>query len=139
MFNTIVKNILIFLSFIANFSFAQDGENPLPYVHQEAKFDTAPRFPGGEEAMMKYFADNIIYPQPEKTKGLQGYVSLKFDVTKDGKIINIMATNGVPGAQNLVKEAIRIIKNMPAWIPANKNGIAVDVIEYNLNVPFKIK
>ena len=86
-----MKNILIFffLVSIVKISFAQDGENPLPYISQESKFDTAPRFPGGTKMMMEYFEKNIRYPEPEKFKKIQGQVSLKFDIEKSGKVINI--------------------------------------------------
>lgn len=118
-------------------SVAQD-ENPLPYVQKESKFDTAPCFPGGSKAMMKYFEDNINYPEPEKTKYIQGNVLIKFDVTKKGNIMNVQGLNGVPGGPNLIKEAVRVIQSMPLWIPAVKDGKPVDS-EYVLSVPFKLK
>lgn len=135
---TIKKAFLLFLLIpLIKISSAQNGENPLPYVHQESKFDTAPRFPGGPEAMMKYFQDSIHYPEPEKTKGIQGEVFVKFDVTEEGRVVNVQLVNGVPGGPNFAKEAVRIMESMPAWIPASKNGKPVKA-EYTLSVPFKL-
>lgn len=119
-------------------SVAQNEENPLSYVQQEPKFDTAPCFPGGSKAMMKYFEANIHYPEPEKTKCIQGNVLVKFDITKKGNIINVKGLNGVPGGPNFVKEAVRVIQNMSLWIPAVEDGKPVDS-EYVLSVPFKLK
>ena len=132
-----IKSLFIFLLTI-QFCFAQDGENPLPTSYTEPLYDIAPQYPGGSKAMLKYFEDSVRYPEPERTKGLQGNVYLKFTVTKKGKITKVEATNGVPYAPNLVKEAIRLMQAMPKWIPANKKGKVVEA-EYNLSVPFKIR
>lgn len=134
-----MKNILIFffLVSIVKISFAQDGENPLPYIKHEPKYDTAPRFPGGTKMMMDYFEKNIRYPEPEKFKKIQGQVSLKFDVEKSGKVINIQLLNGVPNGPNLAKEAVRLMQNMPLWIPASKKGKTIKA-EYFLSIPFQL-
>ena len=76
--------LLLFI-FLLKTSFAQE-ENSLPYVVQEPKYDTAPQFPGGAKAMLKYFEDSIRYPEPVKAKGLLGNVYVKFIVTKKGKV-----------------------------------------------------
>lgn len=125
-----------FFSFLLLSSFAQE-ENALPYVHQKVAFDRTPQFPGGARALQKFFEDSIRYPEPEKTKGLQGDVSAKFTVTKKGKLIDIKILNGVPYAPNLAKEAERVLQSMPRWKPATKKGKAVEA-EYYLNIPFKI-
>ena len=132
-----IKTLLLIL-FISNFCFSQEGENPLPYAHVESNFDVSPQYPGGSKAMLKYFEDSVRYPEPEKTKGLQGNVYLKCIITKKGIITKVEATNGIPYAPNLVKEGIRLIQAMPKWKPATKKGKAVDA-EYNLSVSFKIK
>lgn len=129
---------ILFFILTACFCFAQEGENPLPYVAQKPKFDTAPRYPGGDKAMKKFFEDSIRYPEPEKTKSIQGSVSIKFDVTKKGKVCNVKLINGVPGGPNLAKEAVRVMQTMPLWIPATKNKKPVTA-EYYLHVPFVIR
>jgi len=135
-----MKNLLLLLcfSFFAQLSLAQDGENPLPYAMKEPVYDTAPRFPGGPGAMLKFFEDSIRYPEPERSKLIQGYVSVKFEVTKKGKVVNVKLVNGVPGGPNLAREALRIMHTMPLWIPATKKGKPV-LAEYNISIPFKIK
>ncbi|MEO5569531.1 MAG: energy transducer TonB [Bacteroidia bacterium] len=129
---------LLILFFATQISFAQDGENPLPYKFEEAPFDIAPQFPGGTPSMNKFFTDSIRYPEPEKSKGLEGSVQLKFLITKKGKVTKVEAINGTPGAPNFVKEAISIIEKMPLWIPATKKGKSV-AAAYYLSVPFKLK
>ena len=130
-------NLFILLLLVQIISFAQEENNALPYVIQEPKYDTAPQFPGGSEALYKFFSDSIRYPEPEKTNHLQGSVSAKFEVTKIGQVIHIQLLNGVPGAPNLAKETVRLLQAMPAWVPASKDGKPVDA-EVILSVPFKL-
>lgn len=128
--------ILFFLSLVSfHISLAQQGENPLPFVYEEPKFDTAPQFPGGAAALKKYFADSIRYPESVKGKNISGGVYLKFMVATDGSINSITPINGIPGAPELVKESVRLINAMPPWIPASKNGKPVEA-EYYLSIPF---
>ena len=132
--NLIAISILIFL---LHPLFAQEEYNPLPYEPKEPAYDLAPQFPGGAEALRKYYTDSIRYPEPERSKGLQGYVLVKFMVTEEGKIKEVKLINGVPGAPNFAAETLRLLYSMPPWIPATKDGKPVEV-EYNLAVPFKL-
>ena len=129
---------LIALLILTTHCFAQEGENPLPWNMPEPAYDTAPQYPGGSNAMLQFFADSVRYPEPEKSKGLQGGVSLKFIVDTSGAVTNVQLINGVPYAPNLAKEAVRLMYIMPHWIPATKNSKPVEA-EYFLGVPFKIK
>ena len=117
---------------------SQVEENPLPFVAPKIIFDTAATYPGGINALNQYLKNNLIYPEPKKTKGLQGFVAMKFTITKKGSITDITPINGVPGAPNFVKESIRLINRMPKWIPAKLKNKAVDS-EYYLNIPFNLK
>ena len=135
-----IKQFLFLIALIA-FSqrcFSQDGEYPLPYKPEPSKYDTAPYYKGGSDAMLKYFSDSVHYPETEKSKLIQGNVMAKFIVLKNGTITNVEIINGVPYGPNLAKEALRLLKNMPAWMPATKNGKPVDA-EVFLSVPFIIK
>lgn len=129
--------LILFLSLNA-FLFAQEGENPLPYVEKEKVYDIPPAFPGGEKALSKYFQDSIRYPPEEFKKRKEGSVSMKFTVTKKGKLKHVEAINGVPGAPNFVKESVRLLNSMPPWIPAKKAGKPVQA-EYYLHIPFRLE
>jgi hypothetical protein len=119
---------ILILCLLSTTAFAQQ-ENPLPHVQQESKYDKAPRFPEGPLAMMKYLEDSIQYSGTKQ----KGHVFLKFVVTKEGKIKDVILVNGIPGAPGLGKEAVRVVQGMPDWIPATKNGKPVDA-EYYLSV-----
>ena len=57
--------------------------------------ETMPQYPGGDDALMKYLAINISYPQAAKDKGVQGTVFVTFVVEKDGKISNVKILRGI--------------------------------------------
>jgi TonB family protein len=126
-----------FFCFFPFLLFGQNGENPLPFVYEEPKFDTAPQFPGGSNVLINYLQESIIYPQHELEKKIEGNVLLKFMVSEKGDVYNVQVLNGVPGGANLAAEAKRVISQMPKWIPARKNGKNVEA-EYILSVPFYI-
>lgn len=113
-------------------------EHPLPVAHREPPYDVAPSFPGGSEAMYRYFADSLRYPEPERSKGKQGNVLVAFTVDVDGTIRNLRGVNGVPGAPGLMREAFRLLEHMPLWEPARKNGHPV-AVEVNTSIPFRLR
>ena len=95
-----------------------------------------PEFPGGDTALQKYLKDNVKYPQMAKENGIEGIVGVDFIVHTDGTLGNIKLVSLVD--PDLEQEAIRVIKNMPAWIPAEKNGQPVEA-PAQVNVPFVLE
>lgn len=112
-------------------------DNPLPYVEREPAYDIAPRFPGGSEAMMRYFADSVRYPESERLRHKEGQVLVAFTITKKGRMSDVRIVNGVHGAPGLAAEARRLLEAMPEWEPARKRGRRV-AAEVDLSVPFRI-
>jgi len=94
-------------------------EKPFEIVEQ------MPQFPGGEKAMMNFISKNMVYPPSVSENGIQGKVTLKFVVSKTGAIDNITVLKSVD--PECSKEAIRVIKLMPKWIPGKQNGNPVPV------------
>lgn len=78
-----------------------------------------PMFPGGISAMRSFFAKNIITPESDG-KSVKGKVFVRFMVKKNGELTKIYLVKGLNDACN--KEAIRVIKKMPVWIPAMQEG-----------------
>ena len=94
-----------------------------------------PQFPGGDAALMKYIDSHIQYP-PEATKNnIQGRVILQFVVDKTGEIGEVKVVRSVD--KDLDKEAVRIVKTLPKFIPGRQNGQAV-AVWYTLPVTFKL-
>lgn len=89
--------------------------------------EVMPRFQADEAGFQNYLMWTIRYPQLEREQGLDGTVYIYFEVNPSGSISNVRAVKGVPGAPGLAKEAIRVVSEMPRWIPGYKDGKPVKV------------
>lgn len=98
--------------------------------------ESEPEFPGGMEALYKYLAQNIKYPQLARENGITGKVYVQFVVEKDGSIANPRILRDIGGGCGA--EAIRVVKAMPKWSPGKQRGKAVRV-QFNLPVNFNLK
>ena len=74
-----------------------------------------PGFPGGEEALLKYISDHIEYPTMAVERGIEGRVTVRFVVNKDGYVQDVTVIRGVH--ELLDKEAVRVIQSLPRWNP----------------------
>ncbi len=93
--------------------------------------ENMPEFNGGMNALMQYLSHNIRYPEE---KDIQGRVLVSFVVGKDGSISNAQVVKSVHPSFDA--EALRIINNMPKWIPGTQNGKPVNV-KYVVPINFK--
>lgn len=82
--------------------------------------DVEATFPGGAAEMMKWIQANIEYPPMAIENEDQGKVYLSFVVGSDGKISDINVERGV--TPELDKEAKRMLRNMPNWVPGEAKG-----------------
>ncbi len=95
-----------------------------------------PQYTGGEEAMMKYVAENIKYPQAAKDKNIGGRVFVSFVIEKDGSVNEVKVMRGIGGGCD--EEAVRVIKAMPKWKPGKQDGKPVRV-SYMMPITFKLQ
>lgn len=95
-----------------------------------------PQFPGGEQELMKYLNKNIKYPPMAMENNIQGMVVVQFVVTKTGTIGEVRVLRSVD--PDLDREAVRVCKSLPKFIPGKMNGQAVNVW-YTLPVRFKLQ
>jgi len=94
-----------------------------------------PEFPGGTAEMYDFIKSNLKYPVIDQENGIQGRVSVRFVVDKTGKIDKVEILKGV--SVNCDKEAMRVVKMMPNWIPGKNNGEPVNVY-FTLPIVFKL-
>lgn len=97
--------------------------------------ESMPHFPGGDEAFRNYLSKNLKYPQIAKESDIQGTVYVTFIVERNGTINNIKILRGIGGGCD--EEAIRVIENMPDWIPGKQRGKEVRV-QFNLPIKFTL-
>ncbi len=95
-----------------------------------------PQFPGGEGELLKYISTHIKYPTMSAENNIQGRVVVKFVVQKDGKVGEVVVLRGKD--PDLDKEAVRVVKTLPNFIPGKMNGQAVSVW-YTLPINFKLQ
>ncbi len=80
-------------------------------------------YPGGFAALYKYVRDNIEYPKTALDEDLQGLVILRFAVEKDGSIGDVQIKKSL--SFECDREAIRVVKSLPRFIPAKVKGVPV--------------
>ena len=98
--------------------------------------ETMPYFPGGQELLLKYLADNIKYPASAVKAKKQGRVIVTFIVQKDGSVMHAKIAKSID--PELDAEALRIVKGMPKWTPGTQNGKPVSV-RYMVPVKFSLQ
>lgn len=115
-----------------------------PPVKTDAKTEPAvpftiveemPSFPGGEEKLKQFLADNMIYPKEALDNKKEGTVYLSFVVDESGKITNVRTVKRM--AYGMDHEAMRVVKMMPDWIPGKHQGKPV-AVQYTLPVKFSL-
>ena len=95
-----------------------------------------PSFPGGDQKLMEYIANNINYPQEARDKGIEGRVFIRMVIEKDGSVSNVKLLRGIGGGCD--EEAERVIKSMPKWKPGNVGGEPVRWLHATI-VNFKLQ
>lgn len=138
-----------------------DDDDPVFEVTEEPA-----QYPGGQAALMQFLAQNIRYPKIAAENGVQGRVLVQFVIEKDGSLSNFAvvkksgdiitknAQNGITvNAQGsateeskvpqeafdaLNAEAVRVLREMPKWIPAKQRGQEVRM-RYTLPITFRLQ
>ncbi len=90
-----------------------------------SEVEQMPQFPGGNDKLAVYLANNIEYPEQAKAEKIEGRVLTSFVVKKDGKVSDIQIIESVNPLLN--EEAIRVLGLMPDWIPGEEKGEHVNV------------
>ena len=103
---------------------AQNTDTPCCKVFQVV--EQMPQFPGGQAATMKFIADSLRYPSVACESRIEGRVVVQFVVDCEGNILNPLVVWSVDPL--LDREAIRLVKLMPKWIPGRQNGKPVNVV-----------
>lgn len=94
-----------------------------------------PRFPGGEEALIKFLQKNLKYPRRAAVNETQGNVFVSFVIDTDGKVIATEIIKGI--SRECDEEAKRVILAMPDWEPGMQNKMPV-MVKMVLPIKFKL-
>ena len=82
--------------------------------------DETPEFVGGQKAMMAWLSKNVKYPEEAQKAKISGTVYTSFVVESDGSLSDFKILKGV--SKSLDEEALRVVRSMPKWQPATKDG-----------------
>jgi TonB family protein len=96
---------------------------PLPGEKDDAVYTEA-EYPGGFGALTEYLQNNLVYPAKQSETGVEARVQVEFKVGKTGKISNIKIVES--GRKAFNTEAMRIVKSLPTFKPATRNGVNID-------------
>lgn len=103
-------------------------------IYNTDALEVMPEFPGGNEAMVKFIQENVVYPEKAKEKGISGKTYVSFVIEKDGSITDVKVARGFD--KSCDDEAVRVVKSMPKWTPGKVKGQPVRV---NFTMPFVFK
>lgn len=97
-------------------------------IYTTAGLERKPDFPGGMGEFYSYIGKNFKTPD---TYGKSGKVFVTFVIEKDGSVTDIKVIRDIGFGTG--KEAIRVLKNCPNWIPGEQKGKKVRVL-YSLPI-----
>lgn len=94
-----------------------------------------PQFSGGDKAFHDFLDQNLKWPKDSLIK--QGVVKIGFFVESNGTLTDIKLSQGFN--PEFDKEALRVIKLSPKWVPATRDGKSIKSkysvpIQYELTV-----
>ena len=96
---------------------------------------TADQMPKPAFDLGAYLGDNLHYPETARLHNKEGKALVRFVVNEDGAISTVELLKGFD--DDCDAEALRVVKNMPKWIPAKKDGKNVKVY-FTLPLRFKL-
>jgi len=131
----IVAIILFIVSSVAIFSQEDSTARKNEDIEIFVIVESMPQFVGGEEALQKYLITNAIYTTSALKDGASGNVYLTFVVEENGNIVDPRVLKGVH--HDLDSISLRMIRNMPPWIPAKLRGKPVKC-QFNQPVKFTL-
>lgn len=110
----------------------REPADPEPFV----VVDEMPQFPGGPNELLRYIAENVVYPEAAKDQNIQGRVIVRFAVTAKGKVEMATVLKGVH--PDLDNAALSVVNKLPEFKPGSQGGVPVPVW-YMVPITFTLK
>lgn len=126
--------LLALLSLFGPASARPDKDSTVQTTKQTADVITQPEFKGGIEKMYQYISDNFQYPEEAQKRSVNGKMEVEFTVEKSGDITYVGILKGLD--YSIDNEVLRLLKAMPRWTPATKNG---QPVRYKVSMPITIR
>ncbi|MEM6725393.1 MAG: TonB family protein, partial [Bacteroidota bacterium] len=126
----------------------ETNSNPEVNIPWPTEIITMAQFPGcnddlpkeaaiecGHEKLLAYLAEHIEYPESARKNGVEGMVVIGFLVDKSGKVVDPKIMRSLDQSTN--SEALKLVQNMPDWIPGHVDGRPVKT-SFNLPIRFSL-
>ena len=97
--------------------------------------EVMPSYPGDMAECYMFVARQMHYPEEAEEKDIEGRVLIRFVVEKDGRLTNFEVIESPDPL--LSNEALRVLKQMPKWIPAKNKGKDVRC-RYSMPILFRL-
>ncbi|WMX14543.1 MULTISPECIES: energy transducer TonB [unclassified Aureispira] len=81
-----------------------------------------------------FINENIVYPDSARARNIEGVVVVRFSVTKEGKITDLELVRNIGAGCG--QEAMRVIRMMPDFRPALRNG---EPVATKMTLPIRFK
>lgn len=102
---------------------------------EEAQGTIRCSFYGGEEALLSFVSQHLVYPPKAVKNSIQGIVVVIFQVKEDGKVGKIKVEKSL--TPECDKAAVKVVKALPRFSPAKSKGKPV-TIWFRLPIRFRI-
>lgn len=110
---------------------SQDKEDPGFFTLVEEM----PEYPGGDDALLKYIAQEMKYPEECRKNGIMGIVLVNFLVNSQGAVGDVKIVRSSNELFN--KEALRVIKSIRGYKPGRQKGKPVPV-QFTIPIRFAL-
>lgn len=121
------------------YEFDEEEEAPEETDEVYEIFDVSEKaaFPGGDEGLQRFIAENITYPPMALENDMQGTINVMFVVDRSGKVKDIAILGSKKGF-GLEEEAMRVIRlTSGQWKPAKQRDKPVSM-RFRIPVKFQI-
>ena len=118
---------------------AVDTEEPkeqiFMVVEQMPLFNGTTTKKESDKAFFEFISQNLRYPKVAKENGVEGTVIAQFVIRKDGSVSDVTLLRDIGAGAG--EEAMRVIRDMPNWVPGKQKGNPVNV-QFRVPVRFKL-
>jgi TonB family protein len=97
--------------------------------------ETRASYVGGIAKLSDYLYDNLVYPELGRENGREGTVLVELTIAENGDVQHARVMKGL--GMGFDKEALRLINEMPAWIPAQQ-GVRSVASKVRIPIAFKL-
>ncbi len=136
-----MKKIVFVLGFLILVFWAQAQEvrsvDQMPYFVgcQQYKNGSAEKRNASNQKIVEFVKNHLSYPDSAKLHGVEGVVIVRFTVNQYGKVVAPKVLYDI--GYGCGEEALSIVRNMPDWEPAVKEGQPV-AVELEIPIHFDL-